>query len=137
MKYSYAMNKIYLTPTYKSQKPVTKGFAKHTLLLLVLMVFIGNTVFAQIAVDNTSTGSTVNGSSITISHTTGTGDNRLMMVGVSYQIRQAGVIVNQTGSYTNTALISGSDNELIPGNNTNSVTITLCQAGNVKPLFNN
>ena len=56
-----------------------------------------------IVLDSTSTGSTTSGSSITIAHTTGTGMDRLMMVGVSFQDRGGDHITSVT--YGGTSLI--------------------------------
>ncbi len=49
-----------------------------------------------VAVDAVSTGTTITGSSVTISHTTGTGTNRLMLVGVSFQNRGGDQITSVT-----------------------------------------
>jgi uncharacterized repeat protein (TIGR01451 family) len=46
-------------------------------------------------------------------------------------------IVNSTGSYSNTATITGDVSDDTTGNNSASVSITACQAGGTAPLFNN
>jgi uncharacterized repeat protein (TIGR01451 family) len=46
-------------------------------------------------------------------------------------------LVNATGVYTNTAIITGDAIDPDTSNNTDSASITVCQAGGTKPLFNN
>jgi len=46
-------------------------------------------------------------------------------------------VVNATGIYTNTAVITGDAIDPVTTNNTASASITICQAGGTKPLFNN
>lgn len=44
-------------------------------------------------------------------------------------------VVNKTGDYANTATITGDVIDNTSGNNSSSVTITVCQAGGTAPLF--
>jgi uncharacterized repeat protein (TIGR01451 family) len=46
-------------------------------------------------------------------------------------------IVNPSGSYLNTATITGRVLDNVADNNTSSVTLVLCQAGGTRPLFSN
>lgn len=52
-------------------------------LLLIGMFLFANSAFAQIEVDNTSSTSANSGTSLTVSHTTGSGSNRFMLVGIT------------------------------------------------------
>ena len=45
-------------------------------------------------------------------------------------------VVNNAGIYTNTATILGDAEDKVTGNNTSSVSITVCKAGATPPLFN-
>lgn len=78
----------------KASNPFLKGL-KPALLMLVLVVLGSTTVFGQIVVDATSSGFVnTNVTSITVSHTTGSNNNRLMLVGISY--REGGSIASVT-----------------------------------------
>jgi len=46
-------------------------------------------------------------------------------------------VVKSSGIYLNSATINGNVDDSFPGNNTASVTVTICQAGGTVPLFNN
>lgn len=73
------------------------GKIKAGMLTLVLMLAIGNVATAQVVVDATSTVSTgSNVTSLTVSHTTGTAANRLLLVGVSDR-ENAGLTVTYDG----------------------------------------
>ncbi len=45
-------------------------------------------------------------------------------------------IVNPSGTYTNTASITADQPDLVPGNNSASVTVTICRAGSASPNIN-
>lgn len=47
------------------------------------------------------------------------------------------VVVNSSGPYLNTATVSGLATDNVPGNNTSSVGITICNAGGSPPLYTN
>ncbi|WP_415889899.1 DUF6701 domain-containing protein [Neptuniibacter sp. SY11_33] len=51
--------------------------------LYIFLLFFTQHLFAAISIDNTSSGNFSSASSLTISHTTGSGSERLMLVGVS------------------------------------------------------
>ena len=73
------------------------GKIKAGMLTLVLMLAIGNLATAQVVVDATSTVSTDSKvTSLTVSHTTGTAANRLLLVGVSDR-ENAGLTVTYDG----------------------------------------
>jgi uncharacterized repeat protein (TIGR01451 family) len=88
MKYSLAMNR-------KNSLQFIKRFALRALALFLVLFVVGQ-VEGQVVVDNTSSGSAqTNVTTITVSHNTGTGNNRLMLVGVSY--REGGTLTATYG----------------------------------------
>ena len=83
------MKNIYI-PTVNKTGSIRKTldrFLKLFALPVILAFVFSNILSAQVAVDNTSFGSSVTTSPITVSHTTGTGSDRLMLVGVSTRDR--------------------------------------------------
>ncbi|MFU8844108.1 MAG: Calx-beta domain-containing protein, partial [Bacteroidales bacterium] len=61
--------------------------ARLILLLGIIFLFSAGSIMAQVVVDNTSSAASTAGSSITLSHTTGSGSDRLLLVGVSNKER--------------------------------------------------
>lgn len=77
-------------------------------------------------------------STATGTYTTGTGvwDIGTLNSGASATLTITATVLG-SGSYTNTATISGDVLDGTNGNNTASSNITICQAGGQRPLFNN
>ncbi|MBW6491947.1 MAG: hypothetical protein K0B15_12220, partial [Lentimicrobium sp.] len=61
--------------------------ARLILLLGIIFLLSAGSIMAQVVVDNTSSAASTAGSSITLSHTTGSGSDRLLLVGVSNKER--------------------------------------------------
>ncbi|MBI4848420.1 MAG: Ig-like domain-containing protein, partial [Nitrospirae bacterium] len=84
-----------------------KSSSKHLFWMAPLIIFmfilgaVGST-FAAIAVDGTATNSSSTTSTVSWSHTVGTGSNRLLVVGVSFDARNSNTVSSVT--YGGTAL---------------------------------
>lgn len=115
--------------------------------------YIGQTITFTLTVTSSGTGSSANTvvndllpagytyqshSTVTGTYNGGTGvwDIGTLNAGSSATLTISAV-VNASGSYTNTATISGDVQDNNAGNNSASAGITACQAGGTAPLFNN
>jgi len=87
---STVMKNTYPNPTTRIDRIKALSFIRKlgfiSLLVLFLVTTAGN-LWSQVSVDATSSGSATAGSSITVSHTTGAGSDRLMLVGISSRDR--------------------------------------------------
>ena len=94
MKNLYAIH-YYINTAAAKPAHLKKLFKLLALQVLMLFAFTLD-LYAQVLVDNTSFGSSVTKSPVTVSHTTGTGSDRLMLVGVSTRDRTVtGVTYNR------------------------------------------
>lgn len=74
-------------PNINKSRSCFKGMMP-IVLILFFSIFVNSQLLGQVVVDNTSSvGPITSGSTITVSHTTGSDDNRLMLVGISSRSR--------------------------------------------------